>query len=135
MSLVTTYYYIYFGHLTNNIFISFFKHAEESQHQRKRRNVKSPTPEPSIFVTPLKDRLLKSPPAKTFIDVVTTSPGTFDAKPKEIGVVEVTHPPDAEVPEKDATDQLIVSILPHTHTHNFIKTIFFNCRVYIVQHY
>ena len=116
MSLVTTYYYIYFGHLTNNIFISFFKHAEESQHQRKRRNVKSPTPELSIFVTPPKGRLLKSPPAKTFIDVITTSPGTSDAKLKKIGVVEVTHPPDAEVPEKDATNQLIVSILPHTCT-------------------
>ena len=123
MSLVTTYYYIYFGHLTNKIFISFFKHAEESQHQRKRRNVKSLTPELSIFITLLKGRLLKSPPAKTFIDIITTSPGTFDANPKTIGVLEITHPPDAEVPEKDATDQLIVSILPHTctctctHTH------------------
>ena len=122
MSLVTTCYYIYFGHLTNIIFISFFKHVEELQHQRKRRNVKSPTPEPSIFVTPPKGRLWKPPPAKTFIDIVTSSPGTFDAKPKKIGVVEVTHPPYAEVPEKDATDQLIVSILPptctctHTHT-------------------
>ena len=123
VTLVTMYYYIYFGHLTNNIFISFFKHAEELQHQRKRRNVKLPTPEPSIFITPPKGRLLKSPPAKTFVDVITTSPRTFDTKPKKIGVVEVTHSPDAEVPEKDATDQLIVSILPHTctctctHTH------------------
>ena len=113
MSLVTTYYYIYFGHLTNNI----FKHAEVSQQRRKRistRNVKSPTPEPSIFATP---------PAKTFIDVITTSPGLSAAKLKKIGVVEITHPPDAEVAEKDATDQLIVSILPHTCTHreNFIK--------------
>ena len=122
------YYYIYFGHLTNNIFISFFKHAEESQHQRKRRNVKSPTCEPSIFITPPKGRLLKSPTAKTFIVIITTSPGTFDAKPKKIGVVEVTHPPDAEVPEKDATNQLIVSILPHTctctctHTHTHTHT-------------
>ena len=91
------------------------------QHKKK-RNVKSPTSEPSIFATPLKGRLLKSPPAKTFIDVVTTSPGTFDAKLKKIGVVEVTHPPDAEEPEKDATDQLIVSILPHTHTHTHTHT-------------
>ena len=65
-------------------------------------------PEPSIFTTP---------PAKTFIDIVITPSRPSAAKLKKIGVVEVTHPPDAEVAEKDATDQLIVSILPHTCTH------------------
>ena len=87
---------------------------QQQRKWRSTRNVKLPTPEPSIFTTP---------PAKTFIDVITTPPGPSAAKPKKIGVVEVTHPPDAEVAEKDSTDQLIVSILPHTRTNreNFIK--------------
>ena len=59
-----------------------------------------------------------SPPLqlKPFVDVITTPPRLSAAKLKKIGVVEITHPPDAEVAEKDATDQLIVSILPHAHT-------------------
>ena len=56
-----------------------------------------------------------SRPTSPFIDI--TTPPHPNTVAKKVGVVEIDNPPAPQQPQKDATDDLIVNILPNTHTH------------------
>ena len=105
------------------------QHAQKSLQWSTHRSTKMTSPAPetsSIFRSPA--RSLTSPTPETsrlkspLIDIIT--PPQTDTVVTKIGEVKIDNPPPPtpEQPKKDATDDLIVSILSNTHTHTHTQT-------------